>query len=167
MTKNYRDALTGKWTTAADAAARPAETVAETSSIERLIQRKKAEDPEIAAAYDMAELRRLADACPMPDNDPNILSEWYEIEELTGRNYPIPPIDAAFIAAASPDVVLGLLDRLVHMTEARDNARAEVERLTGQIEAAKRIGLRAQRGRLWADVIDDVLRALDGEADRG
>ena len=56
--------------------------------------------------------------------------EWYEFEDLTERNYPIPPIDAAFIAAASPAVVLGLLDRLAHMTEARDNARAEVERLT-------------------------------------
>lgn len=38
-------------------------------------------------------------------------------------------LDALYIAAASPDVVLGLLDRLAHMTEARDNARAEVERL--------------------------------------
>ena len=79
---------------------------------------------------DHAELRRLAEACPMPDNDPNILSEWYEFEDLTERNHPIPPIDAAFIAAASPAVVQGLLDRLAHMTEARDNARAEVERLT-------------------------------------
>ena len=32
--------------------------------------------------------------------------------------------DRDYIAAASPDVVLGLLDRLAHMTEARDNARA-------------------------------------------
>ena len=60
----------------------------------------------------LAELRRRAEACPTPDSDPDILSEWYEIEDLTGRNYPIPPLDAAFIAAASPDVVLGLLDRL-------------------------------------------------------
>ena len=30
MTKNYRDALTGQYTTAADAAARPAETASET-----------------------------------------------------------------------------------------------------------------------------------------
>lgn len=58
----------------------------------------------------LAELRRLAEACPMPDNDPDTLSEWYEAEDLTERNYPLPPIDAAFIAAASPDVVLGLLD---------------------------------------------------------
>ena len=85
----------------------------------------------------LAELRRLAEACPMPDNDPDTLSEWYEIEDLTERNYPIPPIDAAFIVAASPDVVLGLLDRLVHMTEARDNARAEVERLTARMESVE------------------------------
>ena len=86
---------------------------------------------------DVAELRRLAEACPMPYNDPDTLSEWYYLEELTERNYPIPPIDAAFIAAASPAVVLGLLDRLAHMTEARDNARAEVERLTALVEAVR------------------------------
>ena len=33
-----------------------------------------------------------------------------------------------------PDAVLGLLDRLAHMTEARDNARAEVERLSAMLE---------------------------------
>lgn len=45
--------------------------------------------------------------------------------------------DALFIAAANPAVVLGLLDRLAHMTEARDNARAEVERLTGRVELVR------------------------------
>ena len=50
---------------------------------------------------------------------------------------------------------------LAHMREARDAARAEVERLTGQIEAAKRIGL-GHLGRPWASVLNDVLRALDG-----
>ena len=55
-----------------------------------------------------------------------------------------------------------LLDRLAHMTEARDNARAEVGRLTGQIEAAKRICLGTHLGRPWHAVLDDVLRALDG-----
>ena len=106
---------------------------------------------------DAAELRRLSEACPMPDNDPDTLKDWYELEDLAERNYPIPPIDAAFIAAASPDVVLGMLDRLAHMAESRDNARAEVERLTGQIEAAKRIGL-AHLGRPWANVLNDGLR---------
>ena len=70
----------------------------------------------------LAELRRRAEACPMPDNDPDTLSEWYEIEDLTERNYPIPPIDAAFIAAASPDVVLGLLDRLAEVVRQKADA---------------------------------------------
>ncbi len=91
----------------------------------------------------LAELRRRAEACPMPDNDPDILREWYAIEDLTERNYPIPPIDAAFIAAASPDVVLGLLDRLAHMREARDNARAEVEYL---LRARRRAAFEAPPG---------------------
>ena len=54
--------------------------------------------------------------------------------------------------------------KLAHMTEARDNARTEVERLTGQIEAAKRIGLGTHLGRTWPSVLNDMLRALDGEA---
>ena len=91
-------------------------------------------DEQVSETPDAAELRRLAEACPMPDNDPDIFKDWYELEDLTERNYPIPPIDAAFIVAASPDAVLGLLNRLAHMAEARDNARTEVERLTGQIE---------------------------------
>ena len=47
--------------------------------------------------------------------------------------------DALFIAAANPAAVLALLDdadalraELAHMREARDNARAEVKRLTTQ-----------------------------------
>ena len=45
--------------------------------------------------------------------------------------------DALFIAAANPAAVLGLLDHLAHMREARDNARAEVERLTAVVEAVR------------------------------
>ena len=78
---------------------------------------------------DYAELRRLAEARPMPGSD------WYEFKGLTKRY--ILSADAAFIAAASPATVLALLDRLAHMTEARDNARAEVERLGAQIEAVQ------------------------------
>ena len=66
------------------------------------------------------------------------------------------------LAAAAINALPALLDttdELAHMTEARDNARAEVERLTGQIEAAKRIGL-THLGRPWADALNDVLRAL-------
>ena len=45
--------------------------------------------------------------------------------------------DALFIAAANPAAVLALLDHLAHMTEARDNARAEVERLTALVELVR------------------------------
>ena len=52
--------------------------------------------------------------------------------------------DALFIAAANPAAVLALLDdadalraELAHMTEARDNARAEVERLTAKVERVR------------------------------
>ena len=45
--------------------------------------------------------------------------------------------DALFIAAANPAAVLGLLDHLAHMREARDNSRAEVERLTAVVEAVR------------------------------
>ena len=48
--------------------------------------------------------------------------------------------DRDYIAAASPAVVLGLLDRLAHMTEARDNARAEVKRLTAKLDAIEADG---------------------------
>ena len=41
--------------------------------------------------------------------------------------------------AVSPDAVLGLLDRLAHMTEARDNARAEVGRLTALVERVREL----------------------------
>ena len=70
---------------------RPAETVSETV-------------PTRHETPDVAELRRLAEARPMPGSD------WYEFKGLTKRY--ILSADAAFIAAASPSVVLGLLDRL-------------------------------------------------------
>ena len=77
-------------------------------------------------------------------------------------------LDAAKLAlGAAIPALLGAATELAHMTEARDNARAEVERLTGQIEAAKRIGLGTHLGRTWPSVLNDVLRALDGETDRG
>ena len=115
---------------------------------------------------DVAELRRLAEARPMPGSD------WYEFKGLTKRY--ILSADAAFIAAASPDVVLGLLDRLAHMTEARDNARAEVERLAGQVEAVRALH-RESHGSLSAlypnpicecgkDYPCPTIRALDGVA---
>ena len=47
--------------------------------------------------------------------------------------------ESTYIAAASPDVVLSLLDRLAHMTEARDNARAEVERLAAAVRRVREL----------------------------
>ena len=56
-----------------------------------------------------------------------------------------------------------VLDIIAHVEPLLD-AAAEVERLTRQIEAAKQIGLGTHLGRLWVDVINDMLRALDGDA---
>ena len=155
MPKLYRDATTGQYTTAEDAAARPAETVAETV-------------PAHHETPDVAELRRLAEnATPGPwtfeapqrfevpierelcccsgvGDEYELVSEtadghvhlWHEShiiyagENVVAGNYDyedggiLERRDRDYIAAASPDVVLGLLDRLAHMTEARDNARA-------------------------------------------
>ena len=108
---------------------RPAETVAETV-------------PTRHETPDVAELRRLAEnATPGPweAHDRGIGWEvWNDGAPLNSAfRETFPAYDAAYIAAASPDVVLSLLDRLAHMTEARDNARAEVERLSAQVEAVR------------------------------
>ena len=74
----------------------------------------------------VAELRRLAEGA---DDE-----YWYSDDELRSYiDHDKANVDVPFILAASPDVVLSLLDRLAHMAEARDNARAEVERLTALI----------------------------------
>lgn len=126
---NHRSAITGQYVTAEHAEANPDTTVSEARTRR--------------PASDHTELRRRAEACPMPDNDPDTLSEWYEIEDLTGRTYPLPPIDAAFIAACSPKVILELLANLDHLrTEdipviqrRRDELIARVAELEGLVEA--------------------------------
>ena len=103
-----------------------------------------------AETPDVAELRILAEnATPGPWDyyrpHPNyrayevgqVMPGGYLGEAVAATEYNDAEKNAAFIAAASPDVVLGLLDRLAHMTEARDNARAEVERLTAMVEAVR------------------------------
>ena len=170
--KNYRDASTGQYTTAEDAAARPGETVSETV-------------PARHESPDVAELRRLAEACPKPGDDPHILGPWWDAGDLARIPVDVPA-DREFIMAASPTAVLALMDaaterdrlarlldeprrsgcaveiagvriapcdergqtadmrerdalraELAHMTEARDNARAEVERLAAMVEAVR------------------------------
>ena len=145
LPKLYRDATTGQFTTAEDAAARPAETVAETVEARH-------ETP------DVAELRRLRDTEREELHSPTrrldayyysfsetgsvpidaILSavaiagkschntdRWTEDDEWSrwgvGRSLVDVIQCAAYEAAAA---LLDAADRLAHMTEARDNARA-------------------------------------------
>ena len=99
---------------------------------------------------DVAELRRLAEAAtpgPWVSGDPSFgngnaqmivsISDRAMGRDIQGPNLRPALFDVEFIAAANPAAVLGLLDRLAHMTEARDNARAEVERLTAMVEAVR------------------------------
>ena len=172
MPKLYRDAATGQYTTAEDAAARPAETVAETvearhetpdvaelrdqiagtihrricehsreDCIENLGKCERATDsamPLISTALDEghAMARLLADALK------DAIRTLRELAEKAAGE-PIPFGDSDLYA----EVVDGALDaandadalraELAHMTEARDNARAEVERLTAQVERVR------------------------------
>ena len=54
-----------------------------------------------------------------------LADEWYEDED----GEPASADDAAYIAAASPDVLLGLLDRLAAVEAERDRLAAAVERV--------------------------------------
>ena len=94
---------------------------------------------------------------------------WWTADDLSVR---LGGTDAALIAAASPDVVLGLLDRLAHMTEARNNARAEVDRLSAAVRRVRELH-RESNGSLSAlypnpicecgkDYPCPTIRALDG-----
>ena len=106
---------------------------------------------------DVAELRRLAEAAtpgPWDCYRPHPNYRAYAVDRVmpgghlgedvatTGDVY--AEENGAYIAAANPAAVLALLDdadalraELAHMTEARDNARAEVERLTALVEAVR------------------------------
>ena len=167
---NYRDALTGKWTTATDAALRPAETVSETTPTRHETPaeaelRRLAEDatpgPWRFEAPERSEVHGKCELCPCSGgrDDYEFVSEsadrhvhlWHEShiiyagEKVVAGNYDyedggiIERRDRDYIAAASPDVVLGLLDRLAHMREARDNARAEVGWLSEVVEAVREL----------------------------
>lgn len=129
MTKRYRDAGTGKWTTAADAAARKAETVSETV-------------PARHETPDVAELRRLAEACPgfilkYLGGGPGV-KPYITLADESGMPLSDSGWDAVLLfAEIAAQEVPRLLDRLAHMTEARDNARAEVERLGAAVERVR------------------------------
>ena len=98
------------------------------------------------ATPDVAELRRLAEAAtPGPwyldgpwwygdDDSAYCISTAEDAGRIAvtiappryifGGEREVRDANARFIAAANPAAVLGLLDHLAHMTEARDNARA-------------------------------------------
>ena len=99
---------------------------------------------------DVAELRRLAEAAtpgPWDYYRPHPNYRAYAVDRVMPGGHLGEDVattgdvcaeeNGAYIAAANPAAVLGLLDRLAHMTEARDNARAEVERLTALVEAVR------------------------------
>ena len=115
--------------------ARPAETVAETVEAHH-------ETP------DLAELRRLAEAAtPGPWAARYGVSWEARVCATTGSLADVDSTANAELIAAAVNALPGLLgkadalldaaDRLAHMTEARDNARAEVERLTAMVEAVR------------------------------
>ena len=117
--------------------ARPGETVAEAV-------------PARHETPDLAELRRLAEAAtpgPWDCYRPHPAYRAYSVDQVMPEGHlgetvavtedVYAEVNGAFIAAANPAVVLALLDRLAHMTEARNNARAEVERLTALVEAVR------------------------------
>ena len=127
----------------------------------------------------LAELRLLLDEAPqlpyrasprthgIPSDGPTYVAleaqlegRWEEVATADYDRWSDMGLALAAAAINAMPALLAAADELAHMTEARDNARTEVERLTGQIEAAKRIGL-THLGRPWADVLNDVLRALD------
>ena len=81
----------------------------------------------------------VARAQGLPDDTPRDHERVYRADVCDLR-----ATNARYLAAANPAAVLGLLneldtlaDRLAHMTEARNNARAEVERLTAMVEAVR------------------------------
>ena len=115
--------------------ARPAETVSESV-------------PARHETPDVAELRRLAEAAtPGPWAARYGVSWEARVCATTGSLADVDSTANAELIAAAVNALPGLLgkadalldaaDRLAHMTEARDNARAEVERLTAMVEAVR------------------------------
>ena len=110
---------------------------------------------------DLAELRRLAEAAtPGPWRTEYLMGAGNDLLTaiIAGRATPddlrvigstLAERDGKFIAAAvnalpgllgKADALLDVADRLAQMTEARNNARAEVKRLTAKLDAIEADG---------------------------
>ena len=112
---------------------------------------------------DLAELRRLAEAVPMPGDDPDIIGRWWDAGDLA--LYPVSHRqDREFIQACSPDVVLALLAE-------RDALAAKVERVRDWLDhrgvdvsdrdGAYMDGYRAAQRHAFTDAAE-LRAALDG-----
>ena len=114
----------------------------------------------------------VARAQGLPDDTPRDHERVYrdDVCDLRATN-------ARYIAAANPAAVLALLDdadalraELAHMTEARDAARAEVERLEGQIDAIRTAAHASEptNGHAWAEghreAVEQILGALGADS---
>ena len=133
LPKLYRDATTGQYTTAEDAAARPAETVAETVEARH-------ETP------DVAELRRLlAGASPLPWQwEPPSGRSWPQGDEslvttsgdpvLYGWGYDASGIDGTDADRALIAAAVNALPTLLDDAAERDALAAKVERVRDWID---------------------------------
>ena len=118
---------------------------------------------DLAETPDLAELRRLAEAVPMPGDDPDIIGRWWDAGDLA--LYPVSHRqDREFIQACSPDVVLALLAE-------RDALAAKVERVRDWLDhrgvdvsdrdGAYMDGYRAAQRHAFTDAAE-LRAALDG-----
>ena len=107
---------------------------------------------------DLAELRRLAEAVPMPGDDPDIIGRWWDAGDLA--LYPVSHRqDREFIQACSPDVVLALLAE-------RDALAAKVERVR-ELHQREVIAVHEFGPEAWCPTCElhypcPTIRALDG-----
>ena len=198
MPKLYRDATTGQYTTAEDAAARPAETVSESvpthhatpdlaelrdqiagtihrricehsreDCIENLGKCERATDsamPLISTALDEghAMARLLADALKDAIRTLRELAEKAAGEPIPFDDFDLyaEVVDGALAAANDADA---LRAELAHMTEARDNARAERDALAAKVERVRALPAKHPAGGWYMTSMRDVLAALDEE----
>ena len=153
MPKLYRDATTGQYTTAEDAAARPGETVSETT-------------PAHHETPDVAELRRLAEAATPGPWEAFGAVDGRRGERWLGVTTDMRATEAAragdvfaaqdctrqdvlFIAAANPAVVLALL--------------AERDALAAKVGRVRALPAEHPAGGWYMTSMRDVLAALDEE----